>query len=181
MFTSLQPVCIFSIFSSQSQNLMYIKKPYWNIAVKNSWKTLPQSTWGFMYLKQKKLDLLLRAVDELIFIGSFPTCPYTLVLPEDFSVIIKFLKRQKKCLDLKTIKYQKRLSGSRFDPEAHKLWWETTDQRTGGGVALFPKKTTWTPEEVWFTNRQTVFVRSNQLIGQKGSGPCPLLDMRKRL
>uniref|UniRef100_A0A665SWH7 Uncharacterized protein n=1 Tax=Echeneis naucrates TaxID=173247 RepID=A0A665SWH7_ECHNA len=42
-----------------------------------------------------KRDLLLRTVDELIFIGPFPAGPHTLILPEDLCMVIKLLQRHR--------------------------------------------------------------------------------------
>lgn len=44
---------------------------------------------------KQKTDLLLCAVNELIFIGPFPAGPHTLVLPEDLCMVIKLLEREK--------------------------------------------------------------------------------------
>lgn len=46
-------------------------------------------------IKNQKRDLLLCAVDELIFVGPFPAGPHTLVLPEDLCMVIKLLERER--------------------------------------------------------------------------------------
>lgn len=46
-------------------------------------------------IEVKRGDLLLCAVDELIFVGPFPAGPHTLVLPEDLCMVIILLERER--------------------------------------------------------------------------------------